>query len=139
MKIIEEFKAFALKGNVVDLAVGVIIGAAFGKIVTSLVNDIIMPPIGLLLGGVDFSEKMIVLKEAVEATETTEAVEAVTLNYGIFINNIIDFLIVAMAIFFVIKWMNRLMKKEEKKEEEKPKDSAEVAILKEIRDSLKKD
>ena len=139
MKVLEEFKAFALKGNVVDLAVGVIIGAAFGKIVTSLVNDVIMPPIGLLLGGVDFSEKMIVLKDAVEATETTEAVEAVTLNYGLFINNVIDFLIVSIAIFFMIKWINKIMKKEAEKTEKSPaKDSPEVLVLKEIRDSLKK-
>lgn len=138
MKILQEFKSFALKGNVMDLAVGVIIGASFGKIVTSLVNDIIMPPIGILTGGVDFSSKVIVLKDAVAASETSPEVAAVTLNYGMFISTVIDFLIVAIAIFFAIKWMNKLLRKEAKKVEAEKKDSAELAVLKEIRDALKK-
>lgn len=138
MKILQEFKSFALKGNVMDLAVGVIIGASFGKIVTSLVNDIIMPPIGILTGGVDFSSKVIVLKEAVVASEGVPEVAAVTLNYGMFISTVIDFLIVAVAIFFAIKWMNKLLRKEAKKVEADKKESAELAVLKEIRDALKK-
>ena len=104
MKIIKEFRDFAVKGNVIDMAVGVIIGIAFGKIVTSMVNDIVMPPIGLLMGGVDFSDIVITLKEAVGETP------AVTMNIGMFINNVIDFLIVAFVIFIVIKQMNRFKK-----------------------------
>lgn len=104
MSIINEFKEFAVKGNAVDMAVGIIIGAAFGKIVTSLVNDVIMPPIGLLLGGVDFKNLKLVLKEAGMDSP------AVTLNYGVFINTTIDFLIVAFAIFMVVKGINSLKK-----------------------------
>lgn len=104
MKILQEFKEFAVKGNVMDMAVGVIIGIAFGKIVTSMVNDIVMPPIGLLMGGVDFSDIVITLKEAVGETP------AVTMNVGIFINNVIDFLIVAFVIFMIIKQINRFKK-----------------------------
>ena len=107
MGMLKEFKDFAMRGNVVDMAVGIVIGAAFGKIVTSLVNDVIMPPIGLLLGKVDFSELTVTLKQK------TEEAEAVTLNYGVFINTILDFVIVAFAIFLVIKQMNRLKKKKE--------------------------
>ena len=102
-----EFKQFAMRGNVIDLAIGIIIGAAFGKIVTSLVNDVVMPPMGLLLGGVDFSDKAILLKQA------SGEVPAVTLNYGVFINNIVDFLIVSFAIFILVRGLNRLKKKEE--------------------------
>ena len=119
-KILQEFRDFAIKGNAVDMAVGIIIGAAFGKIVTSLVNDVIMPPIGLLLGNVDFSDLAITLKAK---TDTTAAV---TLNYGLFINNIIDFLIVGFTIFIVIKQINRLKHLGEKKKEE-----AEEATTKE--------
>jgi large conductance mechanosensitive channel len=104
---IKEFKEFAMRGNVVDMAVGIIIGAAFGNIISSLVNDVIMPPIGLLLGNVDFSNLALVLRE-----KTAEA-EAVTINYGIFVNTVLNFIIVAFAIFIVIKQMNRLKKKEE--------------------------
>ncbi|MBN2029620.1 large-conductance mechanosensitive channel protein MscL [bacterium] len=104
---LKEFKEFAMRGNVIDMAVGIIIGTAFGKIVSSLVNDVIMPPIGLLLGNVDFLNLAITLK-----SQTVEA-EAVTLNYGVFINTIVDFIIVAFAIFIVIKQMNRLMPKKE--------------------------
>ncbi len=106
MGMIKEFKEFAMRGNVVDMAVGIIIGAAFGKIVSSLVNDIIMPPIGMLLGNVDFSNLAVTLKEK------TEAAEAVTIGYGVFINTVLDFIIVAFVIFMVIKQINRFKKKE---------------------------
>ena len=105
MSIIKEFKEFAVKGNAVDMAVGIIIGAAFGKIVSSLVTDVIMPPIGLLLGGVDFKNLAVTLKEAVGEAP------AVLLRYGLFINNVIDFLIVAFVIFMVVKGINSLKKK----------------------------
>jgi large conductance mechanosensitive channel len=111
LKIASEFRDFAMKGNVIDMAVGIIIGAAFGKIVTSLVNDVIMPPVGLLIGGVNFSELKLVLKAA------TETNPAVTLNYGNFIQVSFDFLIVAFAIFLMIKAMNSARRKEETKEE----------------------
>ncbi len=107
MSMIKEFKSFAMRGNVVDMAVGIIIGAAFGKIVTSLVSDVIMPPIGLLLGGVDFSGIMFTIKEA------TNGAPAVAMRWGVFINTIVDFVIVAFVIFLVIKAMNTVMKKEE--------------------------
>ncbi|MBN2367992.1 large-conductance mechanosensitive channel protein MscL [Candidatus Woesearchaeota archaeon] len=102
MGFLDEFKEFAMKGNVVDMAVGVVIGGAFGKIVTSLVNDIIMPPVGVLLGGVDFKDLMIVLKEA------TSEVPAVAIKYGAFLNTVLDFVIIALSIFMVIKAMNNL-------------------------------
>ncbi len=127
----KEFKAFAMRGNVVDLAVGIIIGAAFGKIVSSLVNDVLMPPIGMIIGGVDFSKFSIVLKEA----EGTAA--AVAINYGMFINTVIDFLIVAFAIFMVIKGINSMKKKEEAKPAPPPAPSREEILLTEIRDLLK--
>jgi len=107
MGMLKEFKEFAMRGNVMDMAVGIIIGAAFGKIITSLVNDVIMPPIGLLLGKVDFSNLAITLKAK------TEAAEAVTLKYGVFINTILDFVIVAFAIFILIKQINRFKRKED--------------------------
>jgi large conductance mechanosensitive channel len=134
MKILQEFRDFAVKGNVIDLAIGVIIGGAFGKIITSLVNDVIMPPLSILTGGIDFSEKVIVLKEA------TETAGQITLNYGAFLNNIIDFLIVAWAIFFTIKQINKLKRKEEEKIEKKEEEkiSEEVLLLREIRDSIRK-
>lgn len=126
---LQEFKKFAMKGDVVDMAVGIIIGAAFGKIVSSLVTDVIMPPIGLLLGGIDFTHLAITLKQATDATE------AVTINYGIFINTVIDFTIIAFAIFMVIKQINRLKKEEEVKPSGPSED---VLLLREIRDALKK-
>lgn len=131
MKLIQEFKKFAMRGNVVDMAVGIIIGAAFGKIITALVNDVIMPPIGLLVGGIDFSNLMFTIKEA------EEGAAAVTIKYGSFINTVIDFTIVAFAIFMVIKAMNSLKKKEEEKPAAPPKPSDEVVLLGEIRDLLK--
>ncbi len=132
MSFLSEFKEFAVKGNVVDMAVGIIIGAAFGKIVSSLVGDIIMPPIGVALGGVDFSSLSYVLKEAVGDTP------AVTINYGKFIQTIIDFLIVAMAMFVGIKAINSMKKAEEEAPAEPPKPSNEEVLLTEIRDLLKK-
>lgn len=136
-RILKEFKEFAVKGNVMDLAIGVIIGGAFGKIVTSLVNDVIMPTVGLLVGGVDFSSLAIVLQPEV-LSETGEIVTAaVSLNYGVFINTVIDFAIVAFVIFMVIKGMNRLKRKEEEKPKEE-KHPTQVELLVEIRDLLKK-
>ncbi|HOW10464.1 MAG TPA: large-conductance mechanosensitive channel protein MscL [Bacteroidales bacterium] len=132
MKILDEFKAFAMKGNMVDMAVGIIIGAAFGKIVSSLVNDIIMPPIGLLLGGVNFTDLKLVLKAA------NETVPAVTWNYGNFIQVVIDFLIVAWAIFMLVKAMNAAKKKEEAAPAAPPAPTKDQALLTEIRDLLKK-
>jgi len=129
MKILSEFKEFAVKGNAVDLAVGVVIGAAFGKIVTSLVNDLIMPPIGIITGGVDFPSLTLTLKSATEETG------AVTLNYGLFINNVVDFLIVAFVIFLVIKQINTFKRKEEKPKEE-PKTPEDIMLLRDIRDQL---
>lgn len=134
MKIMNEFKEFAIKGNMVDMAVGIIIGGAFGKIISSLVNDVIMPPMGILTGSKDFSDKVIVLKEA------TETANAVTLNYGLFINNILDFLIVAFAIFILIKQINKLRRKEEEAptEEKVATVPENIKLLTEIRDLLKK-
>ncbi|HSL88542.1 MAG TPA: large-conductance mechanosensitive channel protein MscL [Ignavibacteriaceae bacterium] len=132
MKMLQEFKAFAMRGNVVDMAVGIIIGGAFGKIVSSFVSDVIMPPIGVLLGGVDFSNLSIIVKEA------TDEVEAVTLNYGTFIMTVLDFIIIAFAIFMVIKGMNSLKKKEEEKPAPPPEPTKEETLLTEIRDLLKK-
>lgn len=126
---LKEFKSFAMKGNVIDLAVGVIIGTAFGKIVSSFVTDVIMPPIGVLTGGVDFSKLVFVLKEAAG----NEA--AITLNYGLFFNNVVDFLIISFSIFIAIKQLDRFKKKEEKKPSATPED---IKLLTEIRDLLKK-
>ena len=126
---LKEFKEFAMRGNVVDMAVGIIIGGAFGKIVSSLVNDVIMPPIGMMMGNVDFSELAIALGEGEEAA---------SINYGVFINTVLDFVIVAFAIFMVIRAMNKMKKKEEEKPAEPPKPSAEEALLTEIRDLLAK-
>lgn len=133
MSLIKEFKDFAVKGNVVDLAVGIIIGGAFGKIVTSLVSDIIMPPLGLAVSQVDFKDLKLVLVAA-EGTKN-----AVTLNYGLFLQNIFDFTIVAIAVFFLVKTINALKRMDQKKEEEKPSEPSKSEILlTEIRDLLKK-
>ena len=134
MRMLQEFKEFAVKGNVVDMAVGLIIGAAFGKIVTALVSGIIMPPIGVLIGGVNFSDLAFVVKEAVDD------VPAVVISYGEFIQTLIDFTIIAFAIFMVIKGVNNLKKKEEASPEESATPdapSAEELLLTEIRDLLK--
>ncbi len=133
----KEFKEFAMRGNVVDMAVGIIIGAAFGKIVTSLVNDVVMPPIGLMMGNVDFSKLFLNLSGAEYATlAAAREAGAATINYGMFINTLLDFVIVAFAIFMVIKGMNRLKRKQEETPKEAPKPSMEVQLLTEIRDSL---
>ena len=140
----KEFKEFAMKGNVVDMAVGIVIGAAFGTIVKSLVSDVLMPPIGLLLGGIDFSNFFVLLKEGTTAAAPyaaladAQAAGAVTINYGVFFNSIISFIIVAFALFIVIKGMNRMKRKEEEKPSEPPKPTEEVLLLREIRDALKR-
>jgi len=131
MGMMKEFKEFAVKGNVVDMAVGLIIGAAFGKIVSSFVGDVIMPPIGVLLGGVDFSSLAYIVKEAsVEAP-------AVVISYGIFVQTLIDFTIIAFAIFMVIKAINSIKKNEEETQKLPPEPSKEELLLTEIRDLLK--
>ena len=135
---LKEFKEFALKGNVLDLAIGIIIGAAFGAIVSSLVDDIIMPPIGLILGGVDFSQLFVVLKGDGSYNTITQAKEAgaVTWNLGLFINAIIKFLIIAFAVFLLVKAINRLTRKQEAKAPDAPKPAEDVLLLREIRDLL---
>ncbi|MDH3269249.1 MAG: large-conductance mechanosensitive channel protein MscL [Ignavibacteria bacterium] len=128
----KEFKEFAMRGNVMDMAIGIIIGGAFGKIISSFVTDVMMPPIGMLLGGVDFSTLAITLKEG------AEGVEPVLIKYGVFINTTIDFIIIAFAIFMVIKAMNSMKKKEEEKPAAPPAPSKEEVLLSEIRDELRK-
>jgi large conductance mechanosensitive channel len=135
MSVIEEFKKFALRGNVIDMAVGIIIGGAFGTVVKSLVDDVIMPPIGILTGGVNFRDASLPLKEAVGNTP------AVTLNYGAFINNVITFLIVAWAVFFLIRAMNAAEKRLQfggVLTPDAPPPPENVVLLREIRDELKK-
>ena len=135
---LKEFKEFAMRGNVVDMAVGIIIGAAFGTIVKSLVSDIIMPPIGMLLGGVDFTDFFITLSDgSYETLEAAKEAGAVTLNYGVFFNTVISFIIVAFAIFLLIKQINRLKEKEEEAPKEPPAPPREEVLLEEIRDLLK--
>lgn len=141
---LKEFKEFAMKGNVLDMAVGIIIGAAFGAIVTSLVKDVIMPPVGLLLGGVDFSNMFLVLKEGATAPApyadlaAASAAGAVTLNYGTFINSIVSFLIVAFSVFLLVKGVNKL-RREKPAEPAAPAPTPEdIVLLREIRDSLKR-
>ncbi len=135
----EEFKKFAMRGNVLDLAVGVIIGASFTGIVTSLVNDVIMPPIGLALGGVDFSNFFFVLKGVpAETLAGAKAAKDVTLNYGLFINAIINFVIVAFVLFLMIRQINKLAAPPPPGTVAPPPPSEEIMLLREIRDSLKK-
>lgn len=129
---LKEFKQFIMKGNILDLAVAVIIGAAFKTIVTSFVNDILMPPIGMALGGVDFTDLKFIL------IASSEGVDAVSINYGVFIQTIIDFLIIAFVIFMVIKGYNSMQKKKEEAPSEPPAPSNEELLLGEIRDLLKK-
>jgi len=131
MSMMSEFKSFAMRGNVVDMAVGIVIGGAFGKIVSSFVADVLMPPIGLLLGNVDFSDLAVTLRAA------AEGVEAVTLGYGVFIQTIIDFAIIAFAIFMVVRAMNTVTKKEEAAPPPPPEPSKEETLLTEIRDALR--
>lgn len=143
MSLIKEFKTFAMRGNVLDMAVGIIIGGAFGKIVSSIVSDIIMPPIGVLVGGVSFTDLKLTIKDAIPAqldaagTIIAEAAPAVTINYGNFIQVIFDFIIVAFAIFLMIKAMNAAKKKEEEAPAAPPAPSKEEVLLSEIRDILK--
>ena len=137
MGLIKEFKEFAVKGNVIDMAVGIIIGAALGKIVSSFVGDVVMPPLGVLIGGVDFSDLAIVLRDAVPAAEGVPAREAVVLSYGRFIQTIIDFVIIAFAIFMGLKVINRLKREKEAEPEAPAAPSNEEVLLTEIRDLLK--
>jgi large conductance mechanosensitive channel len=134
MAIVKEFKEFAMRGNVVDLAVGVIIGAAFGKIVTSLVNDVIMPPIGYITGGIDFKNLSILLKKG----DPTKKIADVTINYGNFINTVIEFIIIAFCIFMVVKAINSLKKPEEAAPVADPEPTKEELLLTDIRDLLAK-
>ena len=134
MSIVKEFKEFAMRGNVVDLAVGVIIGAAFGKIVTSLVNDVIMPPIGYVTGGIDFKN----LKVLIKAGDPAKKIADVSINYGNFINTMIEFLIVAFCIFMVVKAINSLKQPEEVAPAEDPEPTKEEILLTQIRDLLAK-
>lgn len=140
MKMVKDFKEFAMRGNVIDLAVGIIIGAAFGKIISSLVNDVIMPPIGLLVGGIDFKDIAINMKDAVLDKETGKIVkEAVTLKIGNFIQSVVDFLIVAFAIFMLIKGITNISRKKAAEvPASPPPPTREQELLTEIRDLLKK-
>lgn len=131
MKMLQEFRAFAFKGNMIDMAVGIIIGAAFGRVVQSLVKDVIMPPLGLAIGGVDFADLAIVLKEA------NADVAAVTIGYGAFIQTLVDFLIVALAIFVAIRVINSMQRKEPEAPAAPLPPSEELVVLREIRDALK--
>ncbi len=142
MKLMKEFKAFILKGNVLDLAVAVIIAGAFKAIVTSFVKDVLMPPIGLLLGGVDFSDLKLILKEGSEAVMNGDvvvqaAVSEVAMSYGVFVNTVIDFIIIGFAIFMIIKAYNNTLKKKEEAPAAPPAPSKEEVLLSEIRDILK--
>jgi len=143
MGMLKEFKEFAVKGNMLDMAVGIIIGAGFGKIISSLVNDVLMPSLGLLLGRVDFTQLKAVLQKGSDAimdgaTIVTPAVKQVSINYGTFIQTVIDFIIVAFCIFLVIKAMNKMKKKEEAAPAAPAAPPEDVVLLKEIRDLLKK-
>lgn len=131
MGMLQEFKTFAVKGNMVDMAVGIIIGAAFGKIVSSLVADVFMPPLGILLGEVDFKDLAVTLQEA------TETAPAVTLNYGLFLQNVFDFVIVAFVVFLFVKGINSLRRKQAEAPAAPPAPTAEATLLTEIRDLLK--
>ncbi len=136
---LKEFKEFLIKGNMIDMAVGIIIGAAFGTVVKSLVNDIIMPPIGLAMGGVDFTNLFINLGEgSYDTLKAAQDAGAATINYGSFLNNCITLLIVGFAVFMLVKSVQKMQKKAEEAPAEDPKPSAEVQLLTEIRDSLKK-
>ncbi len=136
---LKEFKEFALRGNVVDMAVGIIIGAAFSTIVKSLVDDIIMPPMGVVTGGVDFSNMFIPLNgEHYDSLALARQAGAPTVNYGIFINNVISFTIVAFVLFMVVKGMNQLRRKQEEEPASEPPPSREVQLLEQIRDALVK-
>ena len=135
----KEFKEFALKGNVFDMAVGLIIGAAFGKIVSSLVSDIFMPLLSLIMGNLNLADAKLVLRPAELAADGSVVTEAVAIAYGTFLNNVIDFIVIALVIFVMVKAINKMRRKEEEKPEKKEeKPSEEILLLREIRDSLKK-
>ena len=136
-KFLEEFKAFAMRGNVMDMAVGVVIGGAFGKIVSSLVADLVMPPIGLLVGGVNFTELKLTLREAVLSDTGAQLSPAVTLNYGSFLQTALDFIIIALAVFVMIRLINRLHGKKKAAAEAPATPPTDVQLLSEIRDLLK--
>ncbi len=141
MSMVQEFKKFAMRGNVMDMAIGIIIGGAFGKIVSSLVSDVVMPPIGKLMGGVDFSNLFVALdpqKGPFKTLADAKAAGVATLNYGLFINTVIDFIIVALAIFLMMKGMNAMRKKEEDNPTALVEPAENVKLLTEIRDLLKK-
>jgi large conductance mechanosensitive channel len=141
MKIIKEFKEFAVKGNMIDLAVGIIIGAAFGKIIASLVSDIIMPPIGLLLGGLNFTDMQFIMKDAVTNPATGKVTAAVALKYGSFIQTLVDFLIIAFSVFMILKGIISMKKKQATEQVATPPPPAptkDQELLTEIRDLLKK-
>jgi large conductance mechanosensitive channel len=137
----KEFREFAMRGNVVDMAVGIIIGAAFGRIVESMVKDLIMPPLGLLLGKVDFSNMFFVLKHGAApgpylSVDAAQKAGAVTFNYGLFVNNVVSFLLVAFAVFMLVRAVNRLRRKQEEHPKEAPPPPEDVVLLREIRDAL---
>jgi large conductance mechanosensitive channel len=142
MKMVKEFKEFAVKGNMVDLAVGIIIGAAFGKIIASLVSDIIMPPIGLLLGGLNFTDMQWIMKDAVTDPATGKVMAAVALKYGSFIQTLVDFLIIAFSVFMIVKGIMNLKRKQAEKQTAAPAappaPTKDQELLTEIRDLLKK-
>jgi large conductance mechanosensitive channel len=136
---LQEFKLFIMKGNMIDMAVGIIIGAAFGTVIKSLVSDVIMPPIGMLMGGIDFSSLFIALDNKVYASlAEAQAAGAATINYGVFINNCITLLIVGFAVFLLVKGINNMKKKEEAAPTAPAEPSEDVVLLREIRDSLAK-
>lgn len=137
MGLLKDFKGFLFKGDIVNLSTAVIVGGAFGKIVTSFTNDVLMPPIGLLLGGVNFTDLKLTLKEAVEATETAAAIPAVTVNYGSFVQTVLDFVIIGFCIFMVLKGYEKTKKKEEAPAPAKPAGPTQEQLLAEIRDLLK--
>jgi large conductance mechanosensitive channel len=134
----KEFREFAMRGNVVDMAVGIIIGASFGTIVKSLVDDILMPPIGMAIGGIDFSDLFITLGDGeYDSLADAQAAGAATINYGVFLNNVISFLIVAFAVFLLVKAINSMKRKEEEKPAEPAAPPEDVVLLREIRDELR--
>ncbi|WP_372748224.1 large conductance mechanosensitive channel protein MscL [Litorivivens sp.] len=136
---LDEFKKFIMKGNMIDMAVGIIIGAAFGTVVKSLVADVIMPPIGMLMGGIDFSNLFVALDgETYASLSAAQAAGAATINYGVFINNCITLLIVGFAVFLLVKAINKMKEKEESAPKEPPKTPEEIILLREIRDAMTK-
>jgi large conductance mechanosensitive channel len=137
MGIVKEFKEFAMRGNVMDMAVGIIVGAAFSSIVNSFVKDVMMPPLGVLTGGVDFSDKKLMLRDAVPAHDGHPAANAVFLNYGLFINAVINFIIVAFAIFILVKAMNAMRRKEQAAPAPPPGPTPDQKLLMEIRDAIR--